>query len=125
MLPTLGTVRERFTLTKPILVGNGTIQALLDASSIGAAHYPAVATAFLTHHSFGDDFWTDVRSRPNDFGGAAALDDFEENVRLGEITKNFAPTAAQLKTLIASPATPDVSTVRDLAKLDHGEWVTC
>ena len=56
--------------------------------------------------------------------GRAALDDFEETVRLGEITKNFAPVASGLKSLIANPARPDLSTVRDLAKLDHAGWVT-
>ncbi|MBE3200237.1 MULTISPECIES: Tc toxin subunit A-related protein [Parafrankia] len=123
VLAALAAKRETFTLTKPILVGNGTIQALLDASAVGAAHYPAVAAAFLTHRSFGADFWADARGRPDDFGGPAALDDLEETVRIGEITKNFAPTATQLKALIGNPARPDLTNARDFAKLDHDGWV--
>ncbi|QDP95438.1 hypothetical protein FOE78_05525 [Microlunatus elymi] len=123
VLAALAARRETFTLTKPILVGKGTIQSLLDASTIGAAHYPAVAAAFLTHSSFGADFWADARSRPADFGGPAALDDFEETVRIGEITKNFGPTATQLKALIGNPARPDLTNPRDFAKLDHDGWV--
>ena len=125
MLAALVQLRDTFVLEKPILVGNGSVKALLDGSSIGAANYPAVAAAFLAHRSFGADFWADVRSRPADFGGAAALDDFEATVRLGEIRRTSAPTAAQLKIMISSNPNPEFTAVRDLrqARSRPAGWV--
>ncbi|HZD00263.1 MAG TPA: neuraminidase-like domain-containing protein [Actinomycetes bacterium] len=123
ILAELATLRQTFALEKPVLIGNGNLRALLDTTPVGAANYPAVATAFLRHTSFGPDFWADARSRPNDFGGVAALDDLETTISLGEITKNFLGAVTFLKTKIADPNVTTISSARDLAKLDHAAWV--
>ncbi len=48
ILATLQNQRSNFALTKPILVGNGSLQSLLDESSIDAVHYSTVATVFIS-----------------------------------------------------------------------------
>ena len=53
----------------------------------------------------------------------AAIDDFETTVSLGEITKNFAPVATNLKAIIEDPANTLADAPRDFAKLDHAGWV--
>ncbi len=123
ILAALAAARETFVLEKPILVGDGNLKALLDASAIDAANYSTVATAFLTHKTLGADFFTDARSRPADFGGLAAIDDFEVTVSLGELTKNFAPVATALKAAIEDPGNPLADSPRALAKLGHDDWV--
>ncbi|GFJ82142.1 neuraminidase-like domain-containing protein [Phytohabitans houttuyneae] len=123
VLAALAEARERFLLEKPILVGDGTLKTLLDTSSVGTAHYGKVADAFYTHKTLGDDFFADARSRPADFGGPDAIDDLETAVSLGEVTKNFAPMAAHLKTVIEDPADARASAPRDFAKLAHADWV--
>jgi peptidoglycan hydrolase-like protein with peptidoglycan-binding domain len=123
ILAELATLRQTFTLEKPILIGNGNLQALLDTTPVGAANYPKVAQAFLQHKSFGPEFWADARSRPADFGGAGAVDDLEATINVGEITKNFLPAVTFLKAKIADPNVTSINSPRDLAKLDHASWV--
>jgi peptidoglycan hydrolase-like protein with peptidoglycan-binding domain len=123
ILDTLGALRESFALEKPILIGNGNLKLLLDASAIQTQHYTAVATAFLEHRSLGDDFWEDVRARPDDFGGADAVADLETTINLGEITKNHLDTVAFLKGKIDDPQVGNLNSARDLAKVAHSEWV--
>ncbi len=122
ILAALAAVRETFVLEKPILIGNGSLLALLDTSAITAANYPAVATAFLEHKTLGSDFWDDARSRPADFGGTAAIDDFETTVNLGEITKNFLPVATHMKAIVDDTANTAINAPRDFAKFDHAAW---
>jgi peptidoglycan hydrolase-like protein with peptidoglycan-binding domain len=123
ILAALAASRQTFALNRPILVGDGTLGGLLDASAIPPARYAAVATAFLAHGTLGADFFADARSRPADFGGLAALNDFETTVIVGELTKNFAPVATELKSIVDDPANPLAATPRDFAKLAHPQWV--
>ncbi|MET8354764.1 neuraminidase-like domain-containing protein [Micromonospora sp. NPDC005206] len=123
ILAALAAARETYVLEKPILIGDGNLKTLLDASSIDPARYPAVADAFLTHKTLGADFFADARSRPADFGGLPAIDDLETTVSLGEVTKNFSTMAGRLKAIIDDPADNRANSPRDFAKLGHAEWV--
>lgn len=124
VLAALALMKETYALEKPILIGNGSLKGLLDATTVGQPHYGAVAAAFLAHRSLGPAFWADLNARPNDFGGAAAVQDFQATVEVGHITKNFGPMVSLLKQQINNPAVPDISSPRDLAKLTPARWVT-
>lgn len=117
VLAALTSTRERFALEKPILVGDGTIKTLLDNSAVAPADYPNVVNAFLTHKTLGADFFADLRT-----SALAGVDDFERVVHLGEITKNFAPAATKLKTIVDDAANPVADNVRDFAKLGKDDW---
>lgn len=122
VLAALATKRQVFSLTKPILVGNGSLQQVLDVSSLAAANYNKVADALLQHGGMGADFWTDIEARAGDFGGGGAVADFKVAAQLGEITKHHGPTLAFVKGALADPARPTINQPSDLAKLDTGEW---
>lgn len=123
ILAALAQLKQKYVLEKPILVGNGNLKGLLDASKVGAAHYSAVAGAFLKYKSFGPDFWADANARPADFGGADAIKDLKTTVEVGHVTKNFSPMLVALKQKIADPNVKTINSARDLAKLTTNEWV--
>lgn len=123
VLSTLATLKQTFALEKPILIGNGSLRELLGVSSVPVAQYTAVADAFLTHKGLGSDFWADLHGRANDFGGAAAVQDLETTVYVGEIAKNHMDTVSFLKSKIADPSDTHIKSARDLAKLTHDDWV--
>jgi peptidoglycan hydrolase-like protein with peptidoglycan-binding domain len=116
--------RTTFALQKPILVGNGTMQSMLAATSIPAASYPKVAEAFLAERGLGDSFWQRLRSNASQFGGAPAIDDFEKTVELGTISKHHVPTFKFLKQEIASSSNIDLKQVSDTAKLSRPQWIS-
>lgn len=117
------TVKRRFALAEPILVGNGSLDAVLKSSAVDAGSYDDVADTFLRHRGFGAAFWQDVEARPADFGGAAAVADLKATVQIGQVTKNFAPLVARLKQKMADPGDASMQTPRDLAKLTVDDWV--
>jgi peptidoglycan hydrolase-like protein with peptidoglycan-binding domain len=123
ILDALAAKRQTFALSKPILVGNGTLESLLAATpDVPAASYPEVATAFLAHRGMGTPFWDDLRARADTFGGAQAVADLRDTVQLGAITKHDEPTFTFLKAQIANPANATLKAVADTAKLDHDGW---
>jgi len=87
ILAALAALGPRFALEQPMLVGNGRLKTLLEASSVPADKFGAVASAFLTHRGIGDDFWSDLRSRASEFGGDQAVADFQTTVDVGHIAK--------------------------------------
>lgn len=123
ILAALAQLKGTYVLEKPIFVGNGSLKGLLDLSTVGQAHYPSVADAFLKHKSFGPEFWADASARPADFGGADAIKDLRTTVEVGHVTKNFGPMLVALKQKIADPNAQTINSARDLAKLTHDEWV--
>lgn len=123
VLAALASQRQGFALDKPILVGNGSLRALLGASTIPTTGHPKVANAFLDHRGFNSDFWSDLQAQAGDLGGAAAVADLETTVTLGQITRNHQSTLSFLKATIAGTDLPHVGSTRDLAKLTHAEWV--
>lgn len=123
ILRALAQLKQTYVLEKPILIGNGSLKKLLDASIVDNAHYPAVASTFLKYGSFGPDFWTDAKARPADFGGVAAIADLKTTVDVGHIAKNFDPMVTALKQVIADVNNQSVRSARDLAKFSHDDWV--
>lgn len=121
-LAALAEKREAFTLTKPLLVGNGNLKALLDTSSVENVHYGAVAQAFLKHQNLDETFWADVKSRPAEFGDAARLDDLQESVQLGHVSKNHLPVIGHLKAALADPNEAKFMRLSDVAKLSKADW---
>lgn len=119
----LGDLRSRFALEKPILAGNASLHDVLAASAVPAASHGAVAAAFLANLGLGRAFWDDLKSRPADFGGAAAVTDLEAVAQIGEIARNHGPTVSFLKSILGNPARPELSTVADAAKLDRPAWI--
>jgi peptidoglycan hydrolase-like protein with peptidoglycan-binding domain len=114
--------RQAFVLDKPILVGNGSLRTLLDTTAVPPPRFVAVADAFIANRGLGDHFWEDVRSRPDDFGGAAAVADLEVTIDVGLVAKNHLSTVTFLKQRIDDPADGRINSGRDLAKLTHDEW---
>ncbi len=123
ILAALDAVRQRFALEKPILAGNGSLQGVLAASSVPAGFHAAVAASFLANRGLGQPFWTDLKSRPADFGGAKAVADLEATAQIGQISLNHPPTVSFLKSVLANPAHPELNTVVDTAKLDRAGWI--
>ncbi len=128
ILNALSAERQRFTLEKPILAGNGSLKLLLDASRVDSQHYNNVADTFLKCGGFNADFWSQVRSQPADFGGEVSVQDLEKTVTLGYITSNHAQTLSFLKGKLENPSpsppgVPQLNLPRDLAKLAHDDWV--
>lgn len=122
ILAALTAKRQSFALEKPILVGNGSLKQLLDASMVPAASHNKVASALLAHGSLCKDFWADVKDRAGDFGGDAAVADLETTARLGEITKHHDPTMVFLKNALGDPAHSTLNATPDFAKLDQVQW---
>ena len=120
----LAELKQTYALEKPILIGDGSLKALLDVSQVDELRYNAVAAAFLQHKSFGPAFWEDLNARPNDFGGAAAVQDLQTTVDVGHVTKNFVPMVTLLKNKINDPNVQDINSARDLAKLTPDQWAS-
>jgi peptidoglycan hydrolase-like protein with peptidoglycan-binding domain len=123
ILAAFSQLKQEYVLEKPILIGNGSLKDLLDSSDVPSTHYDAVAQAFLQHKNFGTDFWDDLKARPGEFGGAAAVQDLQTTVDVGHIAKNFVPMVSKLKQTIKDVTIGDINSARDLAKLTTDHWV--
>jgi peptidoglycan hydrolase-like protein with peptidoglycan-binding domain len=123
ILASLEGVRQRFALEKPILAGNGSLESILAASAVPAAARGAVASAFLENRGLSNAFWSDLRSRPADFGGEAAVADLETVAQIGQMSRNHGPTVSFLRSVLADQSRPELSTVADTAKLDRAGWI--
>ncbi|WAI00932.1 Tc toxin subunit A-related protein [Methanogenium organophilum] len=114
ILAALSSLKQSYTLEKPILIGNGSIKSLLEISLVDRINYSKIADTFVKHKNFNDNFWIDLKDRANEFGGTMAVEDFEKTVNLGYITKNHEPTLSFLKSKNIIP--------RQLVKLTHKQW---
>jgi peptidoglycan hydrolase-like protein with peptidoglycan-binding domain len=123
ILAAFSQLKQQYALEKPILIGNGSLKDLLDSSDVPSTHYDAVAQAFLQHKNFGSAFWDDLKARPGEFGGAAAVQDLQTTVDVGHIAKNFVPMVSKLKRTIKDINIGDINSARDLAKLATDQWV--
>ena len=124
ILAAFTSLQQTFALDKPILIGNGNLKALLDASQVTEPNYNKIANAFLQHKGLGTEFWTDIKARAGEFGGDTVVRDFETTVYLGHITKNNSSTLSFLKAKIADPAETRINAPSDLAKFTQAEWVS-
>lgn len=119
LLQAFSDLAQKFALEKPILVGSGTLKGLLATTTVTAASYAKVADTFLKHRSFGESFWADVSSRPDEFGGKEALADLQATIQIGQVTKNFTPMLSATKGEMANRG---LGSPRELAKLTPDEW---
>ena len=114
--------RTSFTLTKPILVGNGNLQSLLDQSKIDPAHYQTVATVFINNKGVNASFWEEIKKHEAVIG-TEAINDFVSTVETGNISKNHIPTVTFLKSKIGSEPGKLFKKAGDIAKLDQAGLV--
>jgi hypothetical protein len=114
--------KNSFTLTKPILVGNGNLQSLLDQSSIDNAHYQTVANVFINSKGINPSFWAEIKEHEEEIG-KEKITDFASTVEVGNITFNHIPTIAFLKSKIGNDAGKLFKTASDIAKLDQNDLV--
>lgn len=115
----LDTLRTEYTLTKPLLIGDGNLESLLDAAGVNAADQEAVAQAFVKHRGINEAFWEELET-----GVGMDITDLKMTVDLGIITKNHLPTLQLLKGKIDDPAQTRFKAPRDYGKLTQAEWVT-
>lgn len=118
----LDTLRNDYTLNKPLLIGDGNLKTLLDVSTVDAANYNAVAQAFAKHQGLTAAFWEELETGVG--LDATTIADLKTTVDLGVITKNHLPTLQVLKAIINDGAQPKFKAARDFAKLTQTEWVT-
>ncbi|WP_460821622.1 Tc toxin subunit A-related protein [Nocardioides ungokensis] len=116
VLADLAAARRRFALDQPLLVGNGTLRAALQNSTVPPAKYDAIADAFVQAGGLGPSFWSLLDASPATYGGAAALSSLERTVQVGTVAKNFGPMVEALDQNLTG-ASP-----RALAKLDQADW---
>jgi peptidoglycan hydrolase-like protein with peptidoglycan-binding domain len=118
IVQSLVTLRTNFTLTKPILVGNGNLQLLLENSSIASApaNYSAVANVFIKNKGINTGFWAEIKTLEPQIG-ADAISDFTTTVEVANISKNHIPTVQFLKN--NTGAGKKFKIASDVAKLDQ------
>jgi peptidoglycan hydrolase-like protein with peptidoglycan-binding domain len=122
IIQALNSLREDYVLTKPLLVGDGNLKALLGTSMVSDAHFSIIAQTFVKHQGVSKAFWGDLED-----GGTvspAVLRDLKTTVDLGIIAKNHIPTVQLLKAKIDDPSQPKFRGSRDFAKLTENEWVS-
>lgn len=112
--------RMEFTLSKPILIGNQNLKALLANSKIEATHYPTVANTFLSSKGINTDFWENIKKEAPEIN-ADAIKDFASTVEIGNLAKNHLPTVKFFKQKIG--VDPRFITASSFAKLDQNELV--
>ncbi len=109
--------RKNFTLTKPILVGNGNLQSLLEQSRIDSGHYSTIATVFINNKGVNTSFWDEIKTHEAKIG-TEAIKDFVTTVETGNLTKNHMPTITFLKDKIRIDS-DKLKKVSDIAKLSQ------
>ncbi len=110
-------LRTRFTLSKPILIGNGSLETLLGESEVGQIQWHAVANAFIANRGINDEFWAELKSLGTI--GDDALGSLATIVDLGNISKNHLPTIQFIKNNTGPEPGKRFKAVRDLAKLSE------
>lgn len=110
--------RKNFTLTKPILVGNGDLQSLLDQSMIDSVHYSTIATVFINNKGVNSSFWEEIKTHEAGLG-TDAIEDFATTIETGNLAKNHMPTVTFLKDNIGREPGKRFKAASDIAKLDQ------
>lgn len=113
--------RSRFALTKPILVGNQHLEALLNVSAVNQQHYPIIAETFIENKGINTGFWSAIEQHSATIG-EAAVRDFTATIELANMVKNHTDTVSFLKTKIG--VDPRIKTAGSFAKLSQAEIET-
>jgi peptidoglycan hydrolase-like protein with peptidoglycan-binding domain len=96
IVDSLANLRTHFTLTKPILTGNGSLVSLLTISLIDKAFYPTIANSFISSKGINSDFWNEIKELEPKTGATAILD-FTHTVEAANVAKNHIPTVQFIK----------------------------
>ena len=115
----LNKLQTEYALEKPLLIGDGNLQTLLNVAGVNAAEQAAVAQAFVKHQGINEAFWNELET-----GVGLDTTALKMTVDLGVIAKNHLPTLQLLKTKIDDPAQTNFKSPRDYAKLTRAQWVT-
>jgi peptidoglycan hydrolase-like protein with peptidoglycan-binding domain len=118
ILQELRTLRTGFTLEKPILIGNQSLESLLGVSAVKDEDYSMVADAFISNKGINSGFWNELSANPD--LDDAAIADFTTTVELGNITKNHIPTVEFFKGKIDASSTTFKAPV-SFARLDEAQ----
>jgi peptidoglycan hydrolase-like protein with peptidoglycan-binding domain len=118
VLNALSELQTDLVLEKPLLDGNGSLNTLLDASTIPKTKHTEVAASFCQSKGFTPDFWKSLE----DISGidSSAIEDLRITTDLGHITSTFGSMTTFLKNDIG---TSQFKTVSDFAKLTKNDWV--
>ncbi len=120
ILQSLKDLRSAFTLSKPLLTANGTLQSLLSLSSIPPQQNNLVADTFISSRGFNDNFWEALNAQSSVIN-ADSIKDFSATVDLGVITKNHIPTLQFIKNNLG--AGKQFNIISDVAKLDRDGFI--
>lgn len=128
----LGELREKrieFTLSKPILTGNGKLGMLLDKSSVKSQYYNTVAEIFAGNQGVNDEFWTELNKHKDDIG-ENSINDLKITIDLGNVSKNHVPTIEHLKSFVGTGKNlnlpggiTSIKRTSDIGKFNHEDWV--
>lgn len=116
ILAALKNQRIDFTLSKPILVGNGNLKSLLDSASVEKSKHAVIADAFIKSKGINTDFWNAIKAEKAEIG-ADAIAAFTTTVEVAYLAKNHMATVDFLKKNIGDRK--KFKRVGDVAKLDH------
>ncbi|MFB6454089.1 neuraminidase-like domain-containing protein [Chitinophaga sp. Hz27] len=116
IISALKSTRTTFTLQKPILIGNGSLQSLLAASPVNNQHYNFIADTFISNNGINNDFWTSLNAKAGTIG-ADNINSLRTVVQLGDISKNHIPSVQFLKNNIGIGRM--FRNTSDIAKLDQ------
>ena len=121
IVDSLRSLRENYTLTKPILIGDGSLSTLLNISTVEPERHTLIGQTFIKYQSLSQPFWDDLEA--NTAIPSTEIANFKTSVDLGIITKNYSPLLQTLKTTVDDPAQPAVSSASGFAKLTREQWV--
>ena len=122
IIQSLTSLRESYTLTKPILIGDGSLSTLLDISAVDQTRYNLVGQTFIKYQSLAQPFWDELEA--NTDIPQAEIADFKLSVDLGIITKNHQPLLQTLKATVDDNSQPNINSASTFAKLTRDQWVT-
>jgi len=123
IIAALQQLRTGYALEKPLLVGDGNLNSLLQIANISnAGKQQTVAQYFLSNRGINQQFWEELEQDNGLTNQETAR--LKTTVELGVVAKNDASTVAFLLQRIDDNFDTRLKTARDTAKLTHAQWKT-
>jgi peptidoglycan hydrolase-like protein with peptidoglycan-binding domain len=126
MLASLRKLRGTIVLQQPMLAGGGTLASVFAHAKLAPDVQAAVAEQFLTHQSFGLEFWQALEATPAQYGGDKQIKALKAALEVAHVTQQMGPLITHLEKRMAAGATPTnrppLKSPRDLAKLSVDQW---
>jgi peptidoglycan hydrolase-like protein with peptidoglycan-binding domain len=114
VLAQLHALRLQRTLNQPILLGNGTLNALLNTAQTPAAGRTQIADLLVKNQGTTSQFWQGVTT----IVGAGPADALQKTVTLGTITLNQPQTLQAVQANLTAAGKP----VHEVAKFSQADW---